>query len=247
MRQWIGSHLKFANVVSLLALFVALGGTTYAATGGKFILGQSNTASSKSTLSAPIGDKALTVTNKSTKPGAMALGLNVASGHPPFKVNSPTKVANLNADSLDGQDSTAFGQVREFSHSIAAASAGPPPFDMLTFRGLTLSSESRIISGPLLECDLVATTADAGEIDNAWTFEVHNGDAFALARGGSTPVDHFFVARARGNDSRSVGQFVFHDKATGRTLTVAYSVYGIPDPDINNQGCTWQGTVTAAE
>jgi hypothetical protein len=246
MREWIRSRLTYANVMVTILAFVVLGGTTYAATGGKFILGQSNTASSKSTLSAPIADKALTVTNNSTKAGATALGLNVASGHPPFRVNSPTKVANLNADRLDGQDSTAFGQVRDFSHSIAAASAGPPPFDMLSFKGLTLSSESRIISGPLLECDLEATTTDAGQIDNAWTFEASNGDAFALASGSSTPVDHFFVARARGNGSRSVGQFVFHDKVTGRTLTVAYSVYGIPDPNINNQGCTWQGTVTAA-
>ena len=29
--QWIRSHLSFANVISLMALFVALGGTTYAA------------------------------------------------------------------------------------------------------------------------------------------------------------------------------------------------------------------------
>jgi hypothetical protein len=29
--QWIRSHLSFANLVSLMALFVALGGTTYAA------------------------------------------------------------------------------------------------------------------------------------------------------------------------------------------------------------------------
>ena len=30
MRQWIGSHLTFANVVSLAALFIALGGTATA-------------------------------------------------------------------------------------------------------------------------------------------------------------------------------------------------------------------------
>jgi len=29
--QWIRSHLSFANVISMIALFVALGGTTYAA------------------------------------------------------------------------------------------------------------------------------------------------------------------------------------------------------------------------
>jgi len=88
MRQWIRSHLTYANVVATLSLFLVLGGISYAATGDKFILGTSNTASSKSTLSAPIADKALTVTNNSSKAGATALGLNVAKGHPPFRVNS---------------------------------------------------------------------------------------------------------------------------------------------------------------
>ena len=97
-----------AMIVACIALLVALGGTTYAATGGNFILGKSNTASSTSTLSAPIADKALTVTNDSSKAGATALGLNVAKGHPPFRVNSGAKVANLNADKLDGYDSTAL-------------------------------------------------------------------------------------------------------------------------------------------
>jgi hypothetical protein len=112
MRHWIGSHLTYANVMVTILAFVVLGGMSYAATGGKFILGKSNTATSKSTLSAPIADKALTVTNNSSKAGATALGLNVASGHPPFRVNSPTKVANLNADQVDGQDSASgFGLV----------------------------------------------------------------------------------------------------------------------------------------
>jgi hypothetical protein len=99
-----------AMVVALVALFVALGGTTYAATGGNFILGNPNSASSTTSLSAPIsGKKALQLTNTSTGAGATALGLNVASGHPPFTVNSGTKVANLNADKLDGVDSTGLG------------------------------------------------------------------------------------------------------------------------------------------
>src|SRR5256885_11544741 len=97
MLKTVGSHLQ-GNVVGYLALFVALGGTTYAATGDPFILGKSNSASSKTSLSAPISNKALQLTNTSTGAGATALGLNVASGHPPFTVNSGTKVANLNAD-----------------------------------------------------------------------------------------------------------------------------------------------------
>jgi hypothetical protein len=108
MRQWLRSHLSFANICSLVALFVALGGTTYAATGGNFILGNPNDADATTSLSAPVAGKALQVTNNSTAAGSTALGLRAAIGHPPFTTNSPIKVTNLNADRLDGLDSTAF-------------------------------------------------------------------------------------------------------------------------------------------
>jgi len=94
--------------ISLLALFVSLGGASYAATGGNFVLGQSNTATTASTLTANVSGKALTLKNTSTAAGATALNLNVAAGRPPFMTSSAVKVANLNADNLDGQDSTAF-------------------------------------------------------------------------------------------------------------------------------------------
>jgi hypothetical protein len=94
--------------VALIALFLALGGTTYAATGGNFILGQTNSANAQSSLSASVATKALQLTNSSTTAGATALGLTVASGHAPFSVSSSTKVANLNADKLDGLDSAAL-------------------------------------------------------------------------------------------------------------------------------------------
>jgi hypothetical protein len=108
MRQWIRSHLTYANVMVTMLAFIVLGGTTYAATGGNFILGKSNSASSTTSLTAPVAGKGLQVTNTSTGAGATALGMNVASGHAPFTVNSGAKVANLNADKLDGLDSTAF-------------------------------------------------------------------------------------------------------------------------------------------
>ena len=96
-------------MVTILA-FIVLGGMSYAATGGNFILGQSNSASSTTSLTRTGANtgKGLQVTNNSTTAGATALGLNVASGHAPFTVNSGTKVANLNADKLDGLDSTSF-------------------------------------------------------------------------------------------------------------------------------------------
>lgn len=80
-----------------------------AATGGNFVLGSSNTAAATSYLSAPVkGGNAFTVSNLNTTAGSSALRLNVAPGHPPFVVNSSTKVSGLNADTLDGRSSTAF-------------------------------------------------------------------------------------------------------------------------------------------
>ena len=133
MRQGLRSHLNFANVCSLAALFVALGGTTYAATGGNFILGQSNSASSTTSLTRTGANagKGLQVTNASTGAGATALGLNVAAGHPPFTVNSGAKVANLNADTLDGLTSTSFVSGSKVRRVGPVADTLNPPIDAI--------------------------------------------------------------------------------------------------------------------
>ncbi len=135
MLKKLGSHVR-GNLVGYVALFIALGGTTYAATGGNFILGRANSASSTSSLTAPVAGKGLQVTNTSTGAGATALGLNVASGHAPFTVNSGTKVSNLNADKLDGQDSTAFlpsSNVKAWHWAASDCTNGTEPGCQSTF------------------------------------------------------------------------------------------------------------------
>jgi hypothetical protein len=99
-----------AMIVALLGVFLGLGGVGVAATGGNFILGQSNSADRTTALAAPVpGGKTLQLTNgDTTNAASTALGLNVASGHAPFTVNSGAKVVGLNADKLDGIDSTGF-------------------------------------------------------------------------------------------------------------------------------------------
>jgi hypothetical protein len=80
MRQKLRFHLTYANVISTLALFLVLGGgTTLAATGGNFILGQPNTAGAPTQLSSPTTNSAgaLKVTNTNTTTagrGISALG-----------------------------------------------------------------------------------------------------------------------------------------------------------------------------
>jgi hypothetical protein len=61
MRHWIRSHLTYANVVATLSLFLVLGGTTLAATGGNFILGQPNGAGAPTSLTSPTTNTAGTL------------------------------------------------------------------------------------------------------------------------------------------------------------------------------------------
>jgi hypothetical protein len=75
-----------AFVAGAVAAVVLAGGTTYAATGGNFILGRTNTAGVYSTLSNPNGT-ALVVKSK--------------SGQPSLRVSDSAKVPSLNADRVD--------------------------------------------------------------------------------------------------------------------------------------------------
>lgn len=81
------------GALATLIVVVMAGGTAVAATGGTFILGRSNTASTVTTLSNTAGTP---------------LALKATSGHAPLAVNTKTKVANLNSDLLDGLDSASL-------------------------------------------------------------------------------------------------------------------------------------------
>jgi hypothetical protein len=94
----------------MLALLIALGSAGYSATGGNFILGTGNSAVTQTRLSAPVNGPALRIDNLNT--GANASGLKIITNPalPALVVNSAVKVENLNADKLDGLDSTEFVQ-----------------------------------------------------------------------------------------------------------------------------------------
>ena len=80
------------------------------ANGNNFVLGVLNNAATKVTglVGNVDGAAALRVTNPNSGTNDTALDLRVQAGEAPMKVNSPTKVANLNADKLDGKDPNAF-------------------------------------------------------------------------------------------------------------------------------------------
>ena len=70
--------------------------------GGVFNLGQVNTVDQKTTLTGATSEAQLSVQNTGTGP---ALNLVGGAGAAAFKVDSDIKIANLNADKLDGLDS----------------------------------------------------------------------------------------------------------------------------------------------
>src|SRR5918993_3558417 len=111
---WVGRATVFVMGLALmLALVFGMASTALGANGGNFILGSlNNTATAITKLTGTVGGgPALQVSNPSTNTGSTALDLQVATGKAPMKVNSTTKVANLNSDQVDGKSANALSRV----------------------------------------------------------------------------------------------------------------------------------------
>jgi hypothetical protein len=232
------AKLTYANIMATLCLVLVLsGGTAVAVTGGNFLLGKSNSASSKTSLSVSIANKALQVTNSSTEAGAAALGLTTASGHPPLIVNSGTKVKNLNADELDGQDASALDEVRQFSATTAFNS---DVVEMISDGGLTLSRSTTFDDGiHTVFCDLELSSGNGGRYDAATTTTFTSPPSY---KGGNfTPITNDVLAHVP-SDQSEVGEIVFINLDTGRVVSVQFSVVAYD----SNAGCRWQGTAYTA-
>ena len=107
----VGRATTFAvGMAVILALTVGVATTALAGTGvgARLDLGKVNTVNAITKLVGSVAGPSLTIDNNSTNASATALDLQVEPGKAPMKVNSATQVANLNADKIDGQDSSAF-------------------------------------------------------------------------------------------------------------------------------------------
>jgi hypothetical protein len=112
----------------VLALIFGVASAALSATGGNFVLGKANEATTVSKLTASIAGPALTLVNQGTDAAATALNINVASGKAPMRVNAAAGTAtNLSADELDGKDSSEFyaqgSKVVDSAHADQADSA----------------------------------------------------------------------------------------------------------------------------
>ena len=108
-----------AIVISLIALFFAMSGTAVAATGGSFILGKSNTATSVSALA-------------NTKGTALSLSSSATAA--PLTVSNSVQVPHLNASEVGGvkagglvhgAGSVSFGRLAQTGFGSAVFIAAP--------------------------------------------------------------------------------------------------------------------------
>jgi hypothetical protein len=149
----LNKGLTAGTVIAAGAMTLGVGGVGYAATGGHFVLGHANKATVVSTLNNPVGTP---------------LSLKGPSGAAPLKVSSATKVANLNADRLDGLDSSAFqqkGTVVRTSDPTYTPSEGPINRQA---RAFCLPTEHAVGGGG----HVTALTAD--RLGEYFTFLVHS-------------------------------------------------------------------------
>ena len=116
----------------MLALVTGVASSALAGTGvgDVFNLGQVNTVNAISRLAGSVDNAMLRVTNNNAGASATALDLRVAANKPPMTVNSETRVANLNADKLDGYDSTGF--MHESELNVRSATMTVPANDYET-------------------------------------------------------------------------------------------------------------------
>ena len=133
---------KTALIAAVVSAFVAAGAAV--ATTQAFTLGTTNTVDAASTVTAGatgLNAKMLQLTNNSTGSSATALGLSTPNSRPPMIVTSSAKVANLNADKLDGTDSGGFvaaDAVRRVGPITVPASNAPQPVTIAVIRQLTV-------------------------------------------------------------------------------------------------------------
>jgi len=120
--MWMGrATVSLVGLAILLALAVGLASTALAGTGvgARLDLGKTNAVNAVTRLVGNVAGPSVRIDNNSTGSGATALSLNVEPGRAPLKVDSATRVANLNADRVDGRDSSQF--VREGAAAVFAS------------------------------------------------------------------------------------------------------------------------------
>ena len=215
-----------ALIVASLALFTAMGGAGYSATGGSFILGQANTATTRTSLSSNAASATLNVVNTSGRPAAR---FESDDGTAPFAVSNSTKVANLNTDELDGLDS---GQLKTRGNGASGSFVNVDGCGsgMLVQYSVTLTRPAKIFGAG------VSTYGRSNPGPERPTIQVQllDGSGAVVAGSGRVSVDG-----TSGNPSLSVAGLLF--AADGTLYTAAPGTYTLRLWADNFGACTGFG------
>jgi hypothetical protein len=109
--MWVGKATTFlVGLAVVVGLTAGLASSALAANGNSFILGKlTNAATAVTRLTGNVAGPTMQFRNPNTAANARALDLLVDSGNAPLTVSaSAGKALNLNADKLDGKDSSEF-------------------------------------------------------------------------------------------------------------------------------------------
>jgi hypothetical protein len=113
---WVGRTASMVFGLALvLTLVFGVASMALGANGQAWILGRGNAATAITKLAGAAGvdGPMLQLINNNADTNDTALDLRVQAGEAPMRVNSDTKVADLNADRLDGKHQSAFADVSE--------------------------------------------------------------------------------------------------------------------------------------
>lgn len=114
--MWVGKTTTFLVGLAVIAgLTAGLASDALAANGNNFILGKlTNTATAITRLAGNVAGPSMQIFNTNTASNARGLDILVDQGNAPMTVNaSAGKAFNLDADKLDGKDSTEYVRSRE--------------------------------------------------------------------------------------------------------------------------------------
>ncbi len=245
--MWVGRATVFlVGLAVILALVLGLASTAFGANGSNFILGVlTNTATDTTRLSGNVaGGPALQVLNDKTQAGSKGLQLNVAQGKPPLAVNATAgKATNLNADQLDGLDSTRLVQARgdisgnsqKFSgilehsegasflntgfHTVVAHASEGPPVDV------RLSCPSQTGTGTL---KLRNNTNNFGDSQRVWVDDGSANPSFdtlgqnqTITKSVSPNGDHFTIQVASVFNTNRMATIELFTEQFGPSVCVA--------------------------
>jgi len=216
---------------SVTTAVVLMVGTAFAGTGvgAVFNLGRTNKVNATSTLTGSVSGRTLQVTNTSTGAGATGIDVKVSSGKPPFATNSTTKVANLNADLLDGKDSTSFLPASTVRR-LPTVTLGPCDctgatalitIGQLTFSGACVKSSMQVLHLEITSSVDHSAYADLTQAGAGGTFGNGNmaaGQRNLLANVSTQNVPSAIFTPVTGEALSADGHQVFYDLYMGQNV-----------------------------